>query len=139
MYERPTAAELLESARQVLLEDLLPALPPERKYEALMLANVMALTLRELDAGDLAVARQLRRLEALYSQSFQAIAGASEAERLALLEKRLAQDIRAGRFDDSPGGPLREALLAMTQERLRISNPKYLHGWESALERRPSE
>ena len=34
MYERPTAAELLESARQVLLEDLLPALPPERKYEA---------------------------------------------------------------------------------------------------------
>jgi hypothetical protein len=46
MIERPDAADLLATARDVLLRELLPALPPERHYAARMVANAMSIAAR---------------------------------------------------------------------------------------------
>ena len=65
MQERPDATDLLATARDVLLRELLPALPPERHYAARMVANAMAIAARAGAASpaeaDLAgLARQIR-------------------------------------------------------------------------------
>jgi hypothetical protein len=138
MPERPRPEELLRTARQTLLEDLLPVLPQAMKYPALMIANVMAISAREFDAGELVLAKQLQRLEALYPEAEPPIAGATPTERLALVETRLAADIRCGRFADRAAGPLRDALLALTRARLGLSNPKYLQGWDATRRSRRS-
>jgi hypothetical protein len=51
MLERPDAANLLATAREVLLRSLLPALPPERHYEARMVANALAIAARAAGAA----------------------------------------------------------------------------------------
>lgn len=46
MPERPDAADLLATARALLLESLLPALPRERQIEARMVARAMEIAAR---------------------------------------------------------------------------------------------
>jgi aminoglycoside phosphotransferase (APT) family kinase protein len=94
--ERPEGAVLLAEARRVMLEELLPLLPEERRYEARMAANAMAIAGRELSA--------LR----------------PSAPEL----KSLASAIRAGRHDENV--QLRDSLAADVLARLAISNPRAL-------------
>ena len=42
LREEPAAGDLLAIAREVLLKDLLPALPPDKALAARMVANAMA-------------------------------------------------------------------------------------------------
>jgi len=49
--DHPDGIELLQVARQALLEDVLPALPPGQRYNARMVANAMAIARRELEWG----------------------------------------------------------------------------------------
>jgi hypothetical protein len=53
LREPPEAADLLATARDVLLNDLLPTLPPDKAFAARMVANAMAIAAREA-AQDLA-------------------------------------------------------------------------------------
>jgi hypothetical protein len=46
LHEEPMAADLLATAREVLLNDLLPALPPDKAFAARMVANAMAIAAR---------------------------------------------------------------------------------------------
>ncbi|MDB5381037.1 MAG: hypothetical protein JWO26_669 [Rhodospirillales bacterium] len=46
MHEPPDAANLLETARALLLAELLPALPEAQKMNARMIANAMAIAAR---------------------------------------------------------------------------------------------
>ncbi len=118
--DRPDGAALLEAARRLLLEELIALLPAERRYDGLMIANAMAIAARELRDAGTSAAAAARRLAAFYAAT--AEDGAGEA-----LSRRLAADIRAGRFDD---GPARERLVALLREglrdRLAIANPKML-------------
>lgn len=68
MLEKPDAADLLATAREVVLNELLPVLPPEKAFAARMVAAAMALAIRE-GAADVAslpsanlvlLARQIR-------------------------------------------------------------------------------
>jgi hypothetical protein len=121
--ERPAGPQLLELAREMLLNELAPLLPPERRGDVLMIASAIAIAAREAAAGaapELAAAAALRDL---YGEN-----AGTGADGL----RRLAADIRAGAFD-APG-PRRSAVHALlwqvTQQRLRESNPKLLaaHG-----------
>ena len=47
MNDRPDARNLLETARTVLLAEILPVLPAAYRYTALMIANAMAMVLTE--------------------------------------------------------------------------------------------
>jgi hypothetical protein len=51
MLEKPAAADLLATAREAVLKELLPALPPEKAVTARMVASAIAIALREAEAG----------------------------------------------------------------------------------------
>ena len=96
--DRPDGAALLAVARATLLEDLLPELPPARRYDALMIANAMAMARRELEARSPA------------------------NERGAL--KHLASELRAGKRDGDQ--ETYRALLESCVGRVRVSQPRAL-------------
>jgi hypothetical protein len=100
MLEKPDGADLLATARDVVLQELLPALPPEKAMAARMVAAAIALALRERDA----VAPPMPDLAAL------------------------AAAIRAGAHD--PGTPHHDATAALLRDYVRaraaVSAPKAL-------------
>jgi len=128
MRDRPTGAELLDLAREILRGDLLPELPAEKKFPALMIANAMAIAARQMRAGDTPAREQLAALAALYGGPVAVSGGAVIEREVTRLYRRLAEDIRAGRFD--PGTPDHAAAFDLVREQARQkvaeSNPKYL-------------
>jgi hypothetical protein len=96
---------LLETARDVLRDQLLPALSPQQRHAALMVANAMAIAARELN----------RRTDR----------AADEAR--AALDRRLCASIRAGHVDGGVAAvQLHARLLADTRARVEVCNPKVL-------------
>jgi hypothetical protein len=126
MNTGPDAAELLRVARKLLREDLMEAVPSERRYEALMVANAMAIAARELAAGDADLREELAMLTELYGEKIVAESGSDPEEKVAALNGRLAKDIRDGEMDGACAQGVRALLRAQVIARLRISNPKHL-------------
>jgi len=102
MLEKPDAADLLATAREVVLTELLPVLPAEKAFAARMVANAIAIALREAEAD---------------------VASVPAADLAAL-----AREIRAGAHD--PGAPshevTRDLLRAYARLRAGVSAPKAL-------------
>lgn len=117
---QPDARDLLATARALLLDQLLPALPESLHYEARMIASAMAMALREMELAAACAQTEkdaLARLPPLHGQ-----AGLTLAQTRALV----ARHIRQGLYDEP--GPARQHLLdalqVITRAQLRISNPK---------------
>jgi hypothetical protein len=126
MTDHPDAAALLEEARRTLLETLLPLLPPERRYDGLMVANALAIAAREAGQGDAALRAGAASLTALFAAA--PATGDNLRAHLLELEARLAREIRAG-LCDAPGprrDAVRDYLRRSATARARISNPKAL-------------
>ena len=128
MRERPTGGELLTIARKVLREELMPLLPEERRYDALMVANAMAIAARQIAFGDAPERRQRQDLAALLGETVEGDASTAASEAVGDPTRRLSAEIRGGEFD--PGTPRHAAvhsfLLDVTIQRLRESAPKTL-------------
>lgn len=122
MRDRPNSSELLEIARTRLLAELLPALPAENKYSALMIAAAMAIAIRELDNGTAAEFEELSMLK-----DFLDAHDSSDASLLEL-NRRFSEGLRAGDFEASPSdqGAVVRLLRHITLYKLGESNPKYL-------------
>lgn len=108
LREEPAAPDLLAIARDVLLNELLPALPVDKAFAARMVANAMAIAARDA-AQD----------------------GAWEAAALARMPggaRDFAIAIREGRFDPGrPGHGEAAALLdEITRARCAVSAPRAL-------------
>ena len=116
MRDRPDAARLLEQARASLLTELLEALPGDKRYTALMVANALAIAQREIADGDAVSQGERDTLTALLS--------GKDGEELKDLEQRLATEIRDGRHDGSD--KVHRSLMESCVRRLRITNPKHL-------------
>lgn len=114
MHDLPLAHDLLAIARANLLDELLPCLPAAQKYTALMIANAMAISGRELANDD--TLRQARR--SLLQQ-------AGECRGQAMDDQLLYQALREGALDTELIALL-PVLRADVQGRLQVSNPKYL-------------
>ncbi|QXH54531.1 DUF6285 domain-containing protein [Pseudomonas maumuensis] len=113
---QPNAAQLLDIARQTLLEQVLPALSGELRYPALMIANAMAVAARESRLQGELDAQEHARLGALLEAPPATLAGTRQ---------QLAQAIREGSYDAPQARrTLVEALRQTTLARLSISNPK---------------
>jgi uncharacterized protein DUF6285 len=128
MNDRPHAAELLKTARAALSVELLPALPEALRYTGLMIANAIAIAERELMAGDAAARAECGRLRRLLPECSAPVGAEEHSAVLARYNRRLADDIRAGRFDGEHRSALLEHLRLTTGEKLAVSNPKALHG-----------
>jgi hypothetical protein len=120
MRDLPTAPALLALGREMLLKELLALLPSERRLEALLLANAMAIAQREaeMEGWTQTVAGEL---VSLYAPNK---AGADAAELL----RRFSRDLRVGGFEASEGRDrrARAILWRLTLAKLRQANPKFL-------------
>jgi hypothetical protein len=121
MRDRPNAADLLAVALEVLQQKLLPRVPAELRFDALMIANAIANAEREAAAGDAPLRAEWERLAAHYGES---LGSAALPAALARLNTRLGADIRAGRLDGNK--EIARHLLATAVDAVRESNPKYL-------------
>lgn len=116
MREQPDGANLLATARELLRRELLPLLPKDRQYDALMIANAMGIAERQLQAGDAGWQAEAEELGRLLDK---------EAEPPELL-RLLAQQLRAGVYDDNPAA--QDLLWRLTLRRVRESAPRALAG-----------
>ena len=131
--DRPDAAELLEIARAALRESVLPELSGEARFSALMVANAMAMAIRELQQGA-GLDRDARDdLATLYGDdAASADTASADAASAEDLPARLARDIRTGRFDTGAAAErVHRLLLADVRRRLAIGNPRYLEESDS--------
>ena len=124
MTRNPDGAELLTVARELLLQELLPLLPPEKKLDTLMIANAMGVAAREIASGGANADMELENLARLLDKERDpAVESAAEAsERLHWL---LASEIRSGKRD----GDLEtyRVLKSNALAALSESNPKLLN------------
>ncbi len=91
-----------------------------------MIANAMAIAQREIAAGDAPARAEYERLCKLLSERPAAPAGDRLYDALAGYNRRLADEIRAGRFDGKERAAMLEHLRRTTEEKLAVSNPKVL-------------
>jgi hypothetical protein len=127
MGERPTAVELLEAVCATLAEEVLPQVPHELRYSLRMAANAIGIALRDLVGGEEADRQEAASAAALYGETMTEEAGASAAELVQRLNRRLAGEIRAGRFDPPDReAALRRHLMRAASARTAIGNPKAL-------------
>lgn len=133
MRDRPSAAELLAIARKTLEERILPALPEDRRYEALMIGAAMGIAEREAAVGEGAQTQERAQLAALYrepegpGERLAPYEGESLAHALIRLNRRFAADIRSGVFD-APDQRRTAALRLLRDSiaaRLAENNPRY--------------
>ena len=129
MKDISDAADLMTTAREALLRDVLPALSGERRYAALMIANGMAIAAREHRLGTDAARNEAARLRNLLAD-FDASAAASFADEaaasdLSALRARVRDAIRGGRLDAHERA-VETALAHTAADWVAISNPKAL-------------
>jgi hypothetical protein len=143
MHDLPQGPALLDLAREVLLNDLLPLLPEERRLEARLVANCMAIAAREAEA-DRAHGALFQQLEELHRPLTPALSPPSgeregptqweseghahDSSREAEALRRFACELRIGGFENSPeqAARARAILWRMTIAKLRLANPRFL-------------
>ncbi|MFP5516611.1 MAG: DUF6285 domain-containing protein [Alphaproteobacteria bacterium] len=113
----PKAGDLVAIALRSFREAILPVIPAEQRFTALMIANALGVAERELAAGGKADAALADAVGKLID---------AKGDLRALLP-RLCTDIDVGRFDSPERQEaLRSVLKDITRARLAVSNPKRL-------------
>ena len=113
----PGARDLVAIALRSFREAILPVVPAEQRFTALMIANALGVAERELAAGTIA--------EPALAAAVGGLLG--EDGDLPDLLPRLCAAIDAGRFDTpDQQAALRTVLKDITRARLALSNPKRL-------------
>ncbi len=127
MHDLPDGPALLALARDVLLNDLMPLLPLERRLEALLVANCMAVAEREANT-EVPEYALLRELAVLYHPEDPSSPVSGTVGKGSEILRRFACELRNGAFENSPDRDTRARaiLWRMTIARLRLANPKFL-------------
>ena len=114
MHDLPNSPVLLALAREMLLSELVPLLPEERRADALLIARCMAIAEREAET-DQSPEHELRLLNGATIDTDGLLA-------------RFARELRIGAFENSPDRELcaRAILWRLTIAKLRQSNPEFL-------------
>ena len=119
----PDGNLLLTLARQTVLEELLPLLPESAHYAARMAANAIAISQRQLIAGEQPLGDQLMQINA-----WQSAASRPPSSDLIHAWDALAQAINDGELDGDAAASVagRELIWHITVSRLHESAPKAL-------------
>ena len=130
MTDISDATDLIETAREALLRELIPALSGERRYLALMIANAMAIAAREHRLRAAAMRSEAVRLGKLLAEIGRVPRrpqSAGDTGELPALRREVSVAIRAGDFDrPEHADALAATLDRTTRDWLAISNPKAL-------------
>jgi hypothetical protein len=143
MRDLQSVPALLALARELLVCELTPLLPEDRRNDARLVAECIAIAERSGETGNEPMQAISGELETLYRHALthpalragsplsrtaregaeRSEAGAGEAELL----RRFADDCRNGAFEASPQDRAARAILwRLTIDRLRQSNPNFL-------------
>jgi hypothetical protein len=118
MRDRPSGLDLVALARRLLLDEILPLLPEERRPDLRLAATSMAIAGREAANGDAPIVEIGAMLAELYGEPADLF--------------RLAGDLRKGAFETSGSREraARAILWRLTILKLREGNPQFLaaHG-----------
>ena len=138
MRDLPASRDLLALARGLLLDELAPLLPPERRRDAHLIATVMAIVAREAEGegrwGEIeALLAEFYRGEAPHALP-DAVTPTAPSPRMRGegrgegLLSRFTADLRNGAFETSPSreSAARAILWRLTIEKLREGNPHFL-------------
>ena len=113
--DRPTAAELVSTVREHLMENLAPLLEGQPAFHLRVATNALAIVQRTLAEGEALDQAEVIRLQHLLGRE----GGLTDLNRI------LAAQIRSGELDDR-----REALFAHLRQtaidKLRLANPRYM-------------
>jgi len=112
----PNSLDLLALGRELLLDELLPLLPPGRERDVHLIATAMAIVAREALADDDWQREIDERLADLYK--------GQDGDLL----RRFTADLRNGAFETSPSraAAARAILWRLTIAKLREGNPQFL-------------
>jgi Domain of unknown function (DUF6285) len=135
MKDISDAADLIGTAREALLNEVLPSLAKEQRYVGLMIANALAIALRESRSSVDATSGEMDRIRHLVdgvAPGARPAGSAGAANQLLVLRRRLCAAIRDGAFDDAGAPALRAHLLRTASDWLAISNPKALRAEHAA-------
>ena len=108
-HDRPTMAELLESVREWLERDVMPAVSPSLQFHTRVAMNVISIVERELELGTEQFDRYQHIMDSLGADS----------------DAQLAASIRAGTHDDNLMHLL-ETLRPVIEDKVRVANSRYL-------------
>jgi hypothetical protein len=122
MRDLPSGLELAELGRRLLLDEVLPLLPPERHRDLHLVATAIAIAARETTAGEGPSQDILDRLAGLCGGRRDA--GGPDPDPI----RRFALDLRNGAFETCPSheSAARAILWRLTIARLREANPQFL-------------
>lgn len=108
-HDAPSAVELLESVREWIDREVIPATDGRLRFHARVASNVLAMVEREIELGPGQADAHRERLERLGVSS----------------DEELAAAIRERHFDDR-AAELRALLLDAVIDKLAVANPGYL-------------
>jgi hypothetical protein len=149
MRDLPASLDLLALARELLLGELAPLLPPERVRDAHLIATVMTIVSREVTEEEWqdGLLWQLSKFYAEMAPHPDPLPACGERESAGAIPSphlrgqdaehceagegllaRFAADLRNGAFETSPSheAAARAILWRLTIEKLRGSNPNFL-------------
>jgi hypothetical protein len=126
--DRPDAVELLEAVAEFLFADVREWAPREKRFQVLVAANVCAVVVRELRAGD----QPLREDWALFNELLgEPAADPPDDDELAgevgRAREALAAKVRAGELDERLD-ELTERLRDHVRRKLAVARPGYDSG-----------
>ena len=129
MQDRPDFAELLDSVREFVEDEILPTLTDHRtRFRTLVSINALTILGRELQLETGLIHEEAAALQRLLGEEGE-VPDDLEAlhARVRELNGELAARIRAG---DVPAGTL-EHLLAVGAGKLEVASPKYLERYRA--------
>lgn len=136
MRAEPDGVSLLDAASLLMRNDILPALPADKRHGALMILKAMSIAGTQLKDGDLPMQQELKMLDALSEMKGDTVLSDGDALQMELtaLNRELVSLIRDGNADE--GTQMHDAVFSvlrrMTKQRVMESNPKILDAASTA-------
>ena len=125
MRQRPNTAELDRLAEAILHDAPLPDDPKARSYEQRMALKALSIADYDRQHGVAGMVSEIDLFTALYGADIVEEVEGNDEGRIEALNRRLATEIRAGKWDEAP-----PALIALLMQQVRVrlvrTNPRYL-------------
>jgi len=127
MRDQPRGEHLLASAEALLRDELLPALPADKRQAGLMIARALGIAARQLQNGEAPERQELASLARLLAPTSETSKTAALRQQLQRANRQFGQLIRSGAADagESRTQVVRH-LLHIARQRVAESNPRYL-------------
>ena len=127
MRDEPCGEQLLASAETLLRDELLPALPADKRQAGLMIARAMGIAARQLRYGEALQRQELASLTCLLAPTSETSPPAALCQQLQRTNRHLIQWVRSGATDTGERRTqVFQHLLHIARQRVAESNPRYL-------------